>query len=209
MDGQTNILTDERKDENYILLSINAGGINIYRQVWMVDCHLPGCGGFTEYFLVIWPRTTLAFLHLKTVPTVILSMWGVRGICNQKVAFSHVMRAEFEPLQIQRRDTKWWEVRNCNHSAMEVTGELFFTHHILTTNSQPVATTTSSTDTPSAISVSTKPFSSSTSNTHWNRTIHMSRLMTKPTKWMCAQRRLGSAWASAQFDQSLRCALNG
>ena len=26
---------------------------------------------------------------------------------------------------------------------------------------------------------------------------------------MCAQRRLRSAWASAQFDQSLRCALNG
>ena len=29
------------------------------------------------------------------------------------------------------------------------------------------------------------------------------------TKWMCAQRRLRSAWASAQSDQSLRCALNG
>ena len=28
--------------------------------------------------------------------------------------------------------------------------------------------------------------------------------MTKPTKWMCAQRRLNSIWASAQFDQSLR-----
>ena len=26
---------------------------------------------------------------------------------------------------------------------------------------------------------------------------------------MCAQRRLRSAWASAQSDQSLRCALNG
>ena len=37
----------------------------------------------------------------------------------------------------------------------------------------------------------------------------MSRNMTKPTKWMCAQRRLRSAWASAQPDQSLRCALNG
>ena len=34
---------------------------------------------------------------------------------------------------------------------------------------------------------------------------HMSRLMTKPTKWLCAQRRLRSAWASAQSDQSLRC----
>ena len=33
----------------------------------------------------------------------------------------------------------------------------------------------------------------------------MSRLMTKPTKWQCAQRRLRSAWASAQSDQSLRC----
>ena len=30
----------------------------------------------------------------------------------------------------------------------------------------------------------------------------MSRDMTKPTKWVCAQRRLGSAWASAQSDQS-------
>ena len=37
----------------------------------------------------------------------------------------------------------------------------------------------------------------------------MSRLVTKPTKWVCAQRKLRSAWASAQFDQSLRCALNG
>ena len=29
--------------------------------------------------------------------------------------------------------------------------------------------------------------------------------MTKPTKWVCAQRRLWLAWASAQSDQSLRC----
>ena len=29
--------------------------------------------------------------------------------------------------------------------------------------------------------------------------------MTKPTKWVCAQRRLRSAWASAQSDHSLRC----
>ena len=29
--------------------------------------------------------------------------------------------------------------------------------------------------------------------------------MTKPTKWVCAQRRLRSAWTSAQSDQSLRC----
>ena len=29
--------------------------------------------------------------------------------------------------------------------------------------------------------------------------------MTKPTMWLCVQRRLRSAWASAQADQSLRC----
>ena len=33
----------------------------------------------------------------------------------------------------------------------------------------------------------------------------MSRDLTKPTKWLCTQRRLRSAWASAQSDQSLRC----
>ena len=33
----------------------------------------------------------------------------------------------------------------------------------------------------------------------------MSRNMTKPTKWLCAQRRLRSAWASAQSDQSSLC----
>ena len=32
---------------------------------------------------------------------------------------------------------------------------------------------------------------------------------TKPTKLLCTQRGLRSAWASAQSDQSLRCALNG
>ena len=32
----------------------------------------------------------------------------------------------------------------------------------------------------------------------------LSRDMAKPTKWVCAQRRLRSAWASAQSDQSLR-----
>ena len=37
----------------------------------------------------------------------------------------------------------------------------------------------------------------------------MSHDMTKPTKWLCAQPRLRSAWASTQSDQSLRCALNG
>ena len=30
------------------------------------DCHLPGCGGFTEYFPATQLRITLAFLHLKT-----------------------------------------------------------------------------------------------------------------------------------------------
>ena len=33
----------------------------------------------------------------------------------------------------------------------------------------------------------------------------MSRFMTKPTKWLCAQQRLRSALASAQSDQSFRC----
>ena len=33
----------------------------------------------------------------------------------------------------------------------------------------------------------------------------MSRLMTKPTKWVCAQQRLRSAWASTQSDQSSLC----
>ena len=38
--------------------------------------------------------------------------------------------------------------------------------------------------------------------------VYMSCHMTKPTKWLSAQRRLRSAWASApsaQSDQSLRC----
>ena len=39
--------------------------------------------------------------------------------------------------------------------------------------------------------------------------VKMRRLMTKPTKWLCGQWRLRSAWASAQSDQSLHCALNG
>ena len=34
---------------------------------------------------------------------------------------------------------------------------------------------------------------------------NLSRLMTKSTKWVCAQWRLRSAWASAQSDQSLCC----
>ena len=33
----------------------------------------------------------------------------------------------------------------------------------------------------------------------------MSCLITKPTKWLCAQRRLRSAWASAHSDQSSLC----
>ena len=46
----------------------------------------------------------------------------------------------------------------------------------------------------------------SSSTKDWFRTTLMSRLMTKQTK--CAQRRLRSAWAFAQSDQSLHCALN-
>ena len=34
---------------------------------------------------------------------------------------------------------------------------------------------------------------------------HLNHLMTKPTIWLCAQRRLRSFWASAQSDQSLCC----
>ena len=34
---------------------------------------------------------------------------------------------------------------------------------------------------------------------------YMSRPMTKPTKWLCTQRRLRSAWASAQSHQSHHC----
>ena len=34
---------------------------------------------------------------------------------------------------------------------------------------------------------------------------YFNRLTTIPTKWVCAQPRLRSAWASAQSDQSLRC----
>ena len=35
---------------------------------------------------------------------------------------------------------------------------------------------------------------------------YLNRLMTKPTKWLCAQRRLRPAWASSQSDQeSLLC----
>ena len=41
----------------------------------------------------------------------------------------------------------------------------------------------------------------------WLKT-QMSRDTTKPTKWVCAQRRLRSAWVSAQSDQSLRYALD-
>ena len=39
--------------------------------------------------------------------------------------------------------------------------------------------------------------------------LYLNRNMTKPTKWVCAQRRLRSAWAPAKSDQSLRCVLNG
>ena len=36
----------------------------------------------------------------------------------------------------------------------------------------------------------------------WTFSIHLSHLMTKSTKWLCAHRRLRSAWESAQSDQS-------
>ena len=39
-----------------------------------------------------------------------------------------------------------------------------------------------------------------------SRALYLSRDMTKPTMWLCAQRRLRSAWASAQSDQSSLCA---
>ena len=37
---------------------------------------------------------------------------------------------------------------------------------------------------------------------------HLSRNMTKPTKWLCAQRQLRSAWSYAQSDQRLSCGLH-
>ena len=37
------------------------------------------------------------------------------------------------------------------------------------------------------------------------RCSHLNRLMAKPTKWLCTQWRLRSAWASAQSDQSSLC----
>ena len=45
----------------------------------------------------------------------------------------------------------------------------------------------------------------------WNIQItgYLSRLMTKPTKWLWAQRRLRSTLASAQSDKRLRYMLNG
>ena len=42
-----------------------------------------------------------------------------------------------------------------------------------------------------------------------NNKEYLSRLMTTPTMWLCAHRRLRSAWPSAQSDQNLRCALIG
>ena len=36
---------------------------------------------------------------------------------------------------------------------------------------------------------------------------NLSCLLTKPTKWLCAQQRLRSAWASAESEQSSLCAL--
>ena len=51
------------------------------------------------------------------------------------------------------------------------------------------------------------PFNPHTYTIKLNR--KMSCDMTEPTKWVCAQQRLRSAWASTQSDQSLHCALNG
>ena len=48
----------------------------------------------------------------------------------------------------------------------------------------------------------TNNFSSDENETKNN----LSHLMTKPTKWLYAQRRLRSAWASAQSDQCSLCA---
>ena len=43
-------------------------------------------------------------------------------------------------------------------------------------------------------------------NTNWTFLQNeVSHLMTKPTKWLCTQRRLRSAWTSAQPDQSSLC----
>ena len=39
-------------------------------------------------------------------------------------------------------------------------------------------------------------------------TFHLSHDMIKPTKWVCAQRRLRAGWASAQSDQNIRCPLS-
>ena len=47
-------------------------------------------------------------------------------------------------------------------------------------------------------------FLSATRYTKYKK-INLSHDTTKPTKWVCAQRRLRSAWPSAQSDQSLRC----
>ena len=49
-------------------------------------------------------------------------------------------------------------------------------------------------------------------NTPWTCNVsraYMSHLVTKPTMWLCAQRRLRSAWVSAESDQSLRLRLMG
>ena len=42
-------------------------------------------------------------------------------------------------------------------------------------------------------------------HTQLSKQLHLSHIVTKPTNCMCAQRRLRSAWAPAQSDQSLRC----
>ena len=44
---------------------------------------------------------------------------------------------------------------------------------------------------------------------YWSLKDRYRRIVTKPTKWMCAQRRLRSAWASTESDQSLHLRLMG
>ena len=50
-----------------------------------------------------------------------------------------------------------------------------------------------------------KPRKQRTSILHESQSYYLSRLATKPTKWMCSQRRVRPAWACTQSDQSLRC----
>ena len=58
------------------------------------------------------------------------------------------------------------------------------------------------------ITKTTNSHSKTWDSENWNRCpakLNMSRLVTNPRKWLWAQRRLRSAWASAQSDQSSQC----